>query len=181
VQPDKVQPEAGALALLANTAATADPMVGGPNPDANAIPVMNFGAQHPSHNLDPNQQHGKDGSAMRSDDLGPIAVDDGVPINDVVVEEPKVAILPVKVFPQDMGNQVSDIESVQGDATMDTLSQAGAGLLDDSNSTMDVPWDEESQGGGDDSDAISDVLPEENDDIGLDTNNNASTDDLPDQ
>jgi len=33
VQPDKVQQEADALALLANTAAEADPMLGQPHPD----------------------------------------------------------------------------------------------------------------------------------------------------
>jgi len=175
---DKAQPEANALALMASTAAEADPMLGQPNPDVIAVPVMNFGAQHPNHDLDPDQQHDEDGSDMSSDDLGPIAVDDGVPINDVVIEEPEVVVLPVDVFPQDAGNQVSDNESVQGDATVGTLSQAEAGILNDSNSTVDVPWDEESQGGGDDSDGISDVLPEENDDIALDANDDASTDGL---
>ncbi len=155
-------------------------MVGGPNLDVTVVPVMNFGVQHPNHGIDPNQWHDGDDTDASLDNSGPMVVDDGVIINDVIVKEPAVAVWPIKAFLQDAGNQVSDNESIQGDVAVDMVSQAEANPLEDSNSTVDVPWDEESQGEDNHSCRMSDGLLEENDDIAADGNADASSDVLAD-
>jgi len=166
-----MHPSTLALEVLAAAAENADPASHGPDPGLDDTPpIADFGAQHPDHEPDARRHNedvisGHDNAASLFDADDEEVVDDIAVIEGAAVIEPHPNPLPVAAEVQDPGNQVSDNESAGDDITIETVDPAKAVSLQDSQSTVDVPWAEDSLAVIDDSDGLAEEQLKENDGV----------------
>jgi len=67
-QLDKVHPNTLALEVLATATENADPAIHEPNPGLDdVLPIVDFGAQHPDHELGAGHRHGEDLVSVHDD------------------------------------------------------------------------------------------------------------------
>jgi len=162
-QQDKTRPSA--LALLADAAEDVDPAVPGLGLATDGtLPIENFGAQHPDHDTADHRCR-EDGVNVHDDMLSLNDADDEAVMDDIAVVEQHPDPLPAVAEMQDPGNQVSDNKSAADDITVETVDPAEAVFLEDSQSTVNVPWDEESQAIIDNSKELPDEQSKTNDNV----------------